>query len=261
MLPRTTDLFIDFAAVCFFLAFAYGFSLVLHVDTFVSVLLYLAVPSIYLCYRRKKNYKKILIASVVLGLVAGMAYDFMAEFNHAYAVHYANDILNFRVIGKTPVGDFLWAFLIPFSIIVHYEHFLDKERVTALSKRFPIGILAGAIVFFSAVAYLVFFPTSRSWPYAFMIVGLLSAVPLFALLFERRQIVEKILLSSVFFFVLNLVFEVSALTLKQWSFPGEYIGWMYFAGVSFPAEEFFLWIIPSSAVFVLCYEVLFDDNK
>ncbi len=206
---------VDFAVICFLLALAYGLSLLFHLDVLISVLLFLAVPALYLCYRKKKNYRKILLASVVLGLLGGMAYDFFAEYNDAYVVHYSNAFFNHHILGKTPVGDFIWAFLIPFSIIVHYEHFLDSERITRISNRFPLAIVGAGSAFLIVFSFLVLYPDSPRVPYGFFVIGAISVLPLVGLWFERRAVVLKLLITAAFFFVLNLVFEVCALSLRQ----------------------------------------------
>ena len=252
---------LDFAVVSGLLILAYILSLYFTANLTSSVLMYLAVPTAYLCWRRHKNYKKIILASITLGLLAGMAYDFVAEFYGAYATHYNNAFLDYRVIGKTPLGDFIWAFLIPFSIIVFYEHFLDDEKIKTISSHWTQAIIAGALIFLTSVLHFAVRPDSQTSHFTYLIVGIASILPLAGLLFKRRRFVRKMFLISAFYFALNLLFEISALALGQWSFPGKYIGWMQLAGVQIPLEEFFLWIIPSTAVFVFLYEMLFDDGK
>jgi hypothetical protein len=47
----------------------------------------------------------------------------------------------------------------------------------------------------------------------------------------------------------------------QWSFTGDYIGWIHMLGVSFPIEEMIFWIFLSSAVGATYYEGIFDNDK
>ena len=252
---------LDFAVVSGLLILAYTFSLYFSANLMSSVIMYFAVPAAYLCWRRQKNYKKIILASATLGLLLGMGYNIVAEFYGAWITNYNNSILDFRIIGKTPIGDFVWAFLIPFSIIVFYEHFLDDEKVKSISSHWKQAVVAAIFIFLTPVIYFALHPNAKPLPFSYLMVGIISMLPLAGLLFKRRRFVHKLFVISIFYFVLNLLFEISALTLNQWRFPGEYIGWMTFAGVRFPLEEFFLWIIPSTAVFLFCYEMLFDDGK
>jgi len=254
---RLTDLLV----VGTFIGVAAALSLALRADIFVSVLLYLGLPSAYLCLKRKKNYRKIIFASATLGLLLGMAYDFLAEQGNAYVVNYHSAILNYHIIGKTPVGDFLWAFLIPFSVLVFYEHFLDDERIKRISARSIDALFAGVLFFVAGAVYVMLHPDAGSGGYAYLFVGACSVLPLIGLLFARHALVHKLVLISFFFFVLNLAFEITALMLGQWHFPGTYIGWITLFGLTFPYEEMLFWIIPSAAVFVFCYEMFFDDGR
>lgn len=260
ILARRNDQ-LDFAVVSGLLVLAYVLPLYFSGNLLTSILMYLAVPAAYLCWRRRKNYKKIILASATLGLLFGMGYDIVAEFYGAWATNYDNTILDILVIGRTPLGDFIWAFLIPFSIFVFYEHFLDDEKVKSISHHWKCAVIAGALVFLTPVIYFILHPNTKTFPFAYLILGIISILPLVGLFFKRRRFVRKILLVGAFYFAVNLVFEISALALQQGDYPGQYVGWMTFAGARFPLEELFLWIIPSAAVFVFCYEMLFDDGK
>ena len=62
-------------------------------------------------------------------------------------------------------------------------------------------------------------------------------------------------------FLLFLVYELTALKLGQWVFLGEYIGGVEIFNSQFPFEEFFFWIMISSATCLSYYEIFVDDEK
>ena len=67
---------------------------------------------------------------------------------------------------------------------------------------------------------------------------------------------------AAYFFYLTLVYELTALTLGWWSFPSsQFIGWVEIAGIRFPFEEFFFWLVLFSAWIVSAYEFSIDDEK
>ena len=67
-------------------------------------------------------------------------------------------------------------------------------------------------------------------------------------------------LAAVYFGLLSLIWELVAVPLKQWSFPGtQFIGWIDLFGVRFPFEEFFGWVV-LFAVSILSYYELFDEE-
>src|SRR5437868_2192078 len=86
--------------VVFLLIFAAAFvSTYFRIDLIFSVFLYLGAPSLYLWMRERKNWKKILSASVVIGVLLGMAYNLVAEFTDAYATHYKLFPFNYALGG------------------------------------------------------------------------------------------------------------------------------------------------------------------
>ena len=61
-----------------------------------------------------------------------------------------------------------------------------------------------------------------------------------------------------FFF---LSFELTALKLDQWRFPGENIGHVQLFGLLFPFEEFIFWIVFGTPIILSYYELFVDDDK
>ena len=250
----------DLVIVGFLVLVAGPLALLLSADTIATMFLFLGIPTIFLCLRNHKNYKRIVLASVTLGLVLGMSYDIVAEFNGAYLVHYNNALLNYHFIGNTPVGDIFWAFLIPFSVLVFYEHFLKDASLTGIAPHYREVLMAGVVLLLSLILFFYWYPDAPRIPFAYLLVGTISVLPLLGLLYLREGLAYKIILVSIFYMAVNLLFELTALTLGQWSFPGQYLAWVTVAGISLPLEEVLLWIVPSAAAIVVCYELFFHDN-
>src|SRR6185503_18598477 len=76
-------------------------SLIFHADTVLAVLLYYGVPTAYLCYRKKKNFVKIAFSTITLGLLFGMAYDLVIEYQGVWVIHYDAALLSRHTIGAT----------------------------------------------------------------------------------------------------------------------------------------------------------------
>jgi len=61
---------------------------------------------------------------------------------------------------------------------------------------------------------------------------------------------------------LSFTYELTALHLGLWSFPGEhFIGWVDILGYRFPFEEFFFFIVLASIAGLAYYEFFDDDQK
>jgi len=61
--------------------------------------------------------------------------------------------------------------------------------------------------------------------------------------------------------MLFLIYELTAVKLEQWHFPGQYIGWIDLFGLKFPFEELLFWMGLSSFVVLSIYEGFIDNDK
>ncbi len=253
---------VDFCVVCGLIIFGFGISLYTHANLLVLVIFYLVIPSLFLCFRKRKNLKKIFLASLFQGIFIGMTYNIAIEYGNAYMTHYASPLLNYIIVGVTPLGDFIWAFFIPFFTFVFYEHFLDDEKHPKLSKHFYSGLVPLSFCLTTVWTLLFIHPKIFELQYAYLLLGSLTVIiPLcFARNMRRPQLIKLLWMSS-FFFITNLLFEIIALRLQLGTYPGKYVGLISIFGVQFPIEELVFWIMLSAPSFVLCYEYFVDDGK
>jgi hypothetical protein len=251
---------LDFAALIVLLVGAACASLYFRLGITTSVVLYLLIPALYLCWRQKKNYAKIILASTVL-TIFGISLDVIGEHNLAWRVPLSSPLLAYPVWGVTPLGLIAWGFCVAFFTIVFYEHFLDDEKHPALSKYFLYALIPSTTLFFAVGLVALFDSRALNAPYAYLLAFGAAEVPLLMALVRKPALLYKIFLLGVFFFVVNFIFELTALTLHQWSFPGQYVGWVRMFGFSFPLEELILWIALSSPTAVFYYETFFDDGR
>ena len=99
-------------------------------------------------------------------------------------------------------------------------------------------------------------------PYFYLTAGIvLGIIPISIVLFEYPRLIAKFFKTAAYFFYLNFAYEITALKLGIWDFPGDqFIGWVTFFGMRFPFEEFFFWII-LGAIAMLSYYEFFDDDR
>lgn len=100
-----------------------------------------------------------------------------------------------------------------------------------------------------------------NFKYSYLTIALPTFLPLAYGIFVRPKLFSKIIKIAPFFFSLFLLYELTALYLGQWYFLGNYIGNIKIAGLSFPFEEFFFWVIISSPTVIVIYEFFVDDEK
>jgi len=253
----------DFYVYNLILIFSAAFSYLLKPDLAISVLLFLFLPSIYLLLRRRQDIEKLFLASLTLGVLYGMSYNFVAEYFHAYKTIYNIWPFHLPTIGVTPLGDIMWGFLIPFSIIVFYEHFFEHHKLHIKNRFRTYIFLLFGLVLVTTVSLVLQFSNLESTvkPMAYFIVGLLSLLPLVLLFFEKHTLLHKIIYVGIFFAYLNALFEIVAIINNYWVFTGHYIWGLDINGYLLPVEEIIFWILPSAVVFVVLYEFFFDDNE
>jgi len=86
-------------------------------------------------------------------------------------------------------------------------------------------------------------------------------LPFFYVIFKKPKLLGKLLKAGLFNVFLFLSFELTALHLDQWRFPGEYIGTVQIFGLIFPLEEFVIWIILGTPIILSYYELFVDDGR
>ena len=253
----------DFYVYNLILLIGAAFSYLLKPDLVISVILFLFVPSLYLLLRKKQDLKKLFLASVTMGVLYGMSYNFVAEYFHAYKTIYSIWPFHLPTIGVTPLGDIMWGFLIPFSIIVFYEHFFEHHKLHIKNRFRTYIFLIFGIALISAVSLVLEFSNLESTvkPLAYFIVGLISLLPLILLFFEKHTLLHKIIYVGIFFAYLNALFEIVAIINNYWVFTGHYLYGINLGGYILPVEEIIFWILPSAVVFVVLYEYFFDDTR
>ncbi len=225
----------------------------------LTVSLYYLIPTLYLLARSRKQITNILFASSVLGVLYGMAWNIVLEVHNAFTIVYHSAVLNIRVIGETPLGDFWWAFLAPLYLFVFYEHFLAGKRPMRLSHNAKLLTRVGVSVFFLTWLMLIVFPNFPQIPYAFFVLGLPLALPLLALPYLNTGFRKKVLAATLFFLIVNISNDVSLLLLHAGGFYGQYVGWMPLPFGSIPLEEFVFWCVLSTPALLIVYEWAFGD--
>jgi hypothetical protein len=115
--------------------------------------------------------------------------------------------------------------------------------------------LAGVLIIY----YLK--PTLLQVHFAYFVLGSMAFLQFAYIIYRHPKLLPKLLSMMPFFFFVYLSFELTARSLSQWTFPGQYIGMVWLGGITFPVEELFFWIMVSSAVAASYHEMFVDDLK
>ena len=252
----------DFFIFLIYPLVAVAFSFLFSVSAFGSVILFFGIPALYLSLRGRKYIKSALVFSGIISPPAIIIVDYTAHLNGQWLIPYS--ILPFRLFEFVTVEVIAWAFLHLYFTAIFYEYFFDKTPNKKLwTRRVKILLAASTGVFLFFLALLAAKPDTFIIPYFYLLYGTFGIlIPVIGYALFRPALVGKIVKVGVYFFYLTLVYELTALTLGWWSFPSsQFIGWVEIAGLRFPFEEFFFWLVLFSAWIVSAYEFSIDDGK
>jgi len=250
----------DLIFLCFITVFAVIVSFSFKTNLFTSAILFSGLPALYLLYKEKKYFGKIFLASITFGIFFCFNIEFIAELNKMWAVE--ESPLWGRVLGIVQV-DTIWAyFLWMFYMLLFYEHFIDRKKLKSAFSMWGLRVynLSVLSVIVLVLVY-TFFPFLLYFEKAYFTVFIIISIPFIAVVYKKPKVVWHTLPIVLYFFFAYLVQEITALRLGQWSFPGDYIGWVSMFGISFPLEELFFWVILSSLIGSVYYELSFDNQE
>ena len=236
-------------------------SLAFSVNFLVSILLFFGLPSLWLSFRTQSQVKKTFLFSFILSIPLGIFIDYIATIDNSWFV--PTTVFPFRLFGVVPIEDLIWGFFLIYSIVIFYEHFLDKGKHELVDRRmkylaWPLIILM--LVFFAA---LFTKPDLLIIPYAYFWLGTIFFIlPSITFLSFFPRLLSKYVKTASYFFLLAILFELTGLQLNQWTFPGNnFIGWVELFGHRFPFEEFFFWFVMGAISVLSYYEFFYDDRK
>lgn len=233
-------------------------SLLLRAGLLLSTILFYAIPSAYFSMRTPKGVKRALIFAFLVGSI-GVIIDYLMAADSAWII--PSTLFPFRILGTSTIDAILWSYFYVYAVVIFYEHFIDKAKHNLVAKKFRylIYIVLGITIPFG-VFYLVDQRLLRE-PFGYF-KGSLVLVLAPAILFLKRypNFFSRFAKVGIYFFILGLLHELTALELHQWVFPGtNFVGWVSIGQYRLPFEELFFYLI-LSAVSILCYFEYFDDS-
>lgn len=239
--------------------FATGFSLFLHANTLTSILVFYFPLAVYLSVRTKHAVLKTVVFSLFLTVLFGLVFDYMAYLDQAW---YVPSVFPYRIYGKIAGEDIIWSFFFVYTVVIFYEHFIDKAKHKVLEGKAKYGILLSVILILLFFTILTFIPQILHLSYYYFWLGcLLLFLPVLAMLSYYHRLISGFFITAAYFFAHSLIYELTALQLGQWFFPGtHYIGWVALSGIKFPVEELFFFMM-IGAMAVLTYFEFFGVKK
>lgn len=237
-------------------------SLVIKTNYFWTIILFLAVPGIYLSIRAPKYIKKTSLFSILASIPAILVVDYVGQRTGQWII--PSSVSSLRLFGTTQVEQLLWAFFNFYSVIIFYKYFLDRHYSQKVwGQRLKYVIIIGFLLIGPFLLLLWQRPEILNVPYFYFIFGLLLiAVPAVGEPFGHPNLATRFLKTAAYFFYLSLIFEITALQLGCWTFPStQFVGWIEISNIRFPLEEFIFWIILFSMAVLATYEKFDEEEK
>lgn len=234
-------------------------SLVWETNFLVSTVLFYILPSIYLSFKYRSLVRKVFLFSLVVvpAIIVG---DYFAEITGSW--FFPTSVFGFKLFGTTVFEVVLWMSSFVYFVVMFYEYFVDHSHMKLTNRKFRWVSLGFTLLF---VAFLVYLASGISIqiPYFYLVFGIIFAiVPIALELLDFPNLVAKFAKITVYFSFSSFLWEIVALRLHQWTFPGtSFIGWLEIFNVRFPFEEFLIWIILGAAGILSWYEFFDDDNR
>jgi len=238
-------------------------SFIFNFNNLASIIIFLGIPCLYLTIRAKAHVIKSFYFSLPFSVIAMLTIDYVAQKSGSWEM-YPNSILPFKFFEIVTFEQILWAFLSIYFIILFYEHFFHKEVVK--NNYNPKMNYFMILLTLAMLSFSFFYATNPKFlkvPYFYLSWGIiLLLIPFLLQLFAYPKTTQKMFLVMAYFFYFNFIYEVTALKLGWWTFPGqEFIGYVKLFGVSFPLEELLFWMILFAGAVLSYYEYFDEDEK
>ncbi|MDH4358430.1 MAG: hypothetical protein OEV37_00565 [Candidatus Berkelbacteria bacterium] len=241
---------------------ASAISLVYEPGALVSVILYLFLPSLYLSIRYPRFIKMALLFSAISSIPTMIVIDYIAQTTNAWLM-YPNSVFPFKLFSIVTIEVVLWAFFSLYLIVIFYEAFVNEHIAKKLWKpqiKYYLWIVISVFIFFLFIKYLT--PELLNIPYYYLAWGtVLLLIPFIIQAFKFPETTAKIVITGLYFFYLHFIYEIVAMKLGWWTFPGtEFIGWVEIVQIRFPVEELIFWFIFLALGSLTYFEYFFDNE-
>jgi len=224
-----------------------------------GTLFFLAIPAFYVTSQNWSIFKKTFLFSLIISIPMVMVFDYIGTLSKAWLEIVSSGI---RILGVVPIETFFWAFCVAYFSIAFYEYFFDKDKIkTVFSKniKYLIFILITLVLIFGLVFIVDKEILVVNYFYTYFAIGVFVIPPLITII-KYPRLMQKIIYQGLYFLILSIIYEITALYSGQWTFPGQYVGFVQIFRFSFPLEEF-LWLAFCVPSIIAIYEIFADDRE
>lgn len=212
-----------------------------------------SLPSIlYLGWRRPKPWRKIVLAVLIFGLILGYFFEFIQEFNHAYAVE--SRVFS-KIFGVLPPDNVMGHSMMAALTFTVYEHFYVAKKSNRLNPKWRKMLVIALVAALLVTALYFVWPGAIQIRFSYAIFGTIALLPLVRYVWNKPSDLPMLTSFIPFFALLYFVAEWFAVKYSWWVYPGDsYLGWVDAFGIRFPFEELLFWMIFYAPAIVSYYK-------
>lgn len=240
----------------FYVFFASIFIWWLEPKYIFTVIIVLVPPALLNFFWLKRSRLKILFFSLAATLLFAPPVELCARLADVWEVQ----TIFPEILGYIPIENMIFAFLNFFWVLTFYEYFVDNDTSSKISARFKylVGLFClASVTVYTLYAYDHQLVTLNYFQLA-LVVLFIPAVLIFG---KKPELIKKTILTTLFFAIVFFVYELVALKIGNWWWPGEYLYTFTVWGEVFPLDDIIIWYFLSTPVLIGGYEFFADDWK
>ena len=218
-----------------------------------------SVPVLFLLSKQKHEKVKLIIFSAVGALFMFGVIDVIAVAGSSWEVQQS---IPFRYLEYSYWENIIWSFGFILFVLLFYKHFSERDRDYKISKNWKK--MAVILALYNVVLYAIYFIDKELlvFDYAYLFAGTVTIVPFLIFFYiKNKKIFSKTVFASIYIGIVSLVYELIAVHIGNWWFPGKSIGIIGIFGIVFPLEELIFWIVLTTPALIAFYEFFMEDNK
>lgn len=221
---------------------------------FYTVLIVLVPPTVLNFLWLKRSRIKVAVFAFVAVILFAPPVEIAARLANVWEVQTVFP----EFLGLVSVENMLFAFINFFWVLTFYEYFVDRDTDGKISKRYKY--LVGSFCIFSVFFFVLYFYNQQLVTLNYFQIAFFTLIiPSLIIFTKKPQLIKKTVLTTVFFALVFFVYELVAIKIGNWWWPGEY--WLTFNvwGEVFPVDDIIIWYFLSTPTLIGGYEFFADD--
>jgi len=110
----------------------------LKINYFVSLLLFFGIPSLYLSLKNDEKIQKVGLFSILVSIPIAIIFELVAFGDKGWFV--PESIAPYRIFSLIPLEDFIWMFLVTYTILIFYESFCNTKFQKSIDNKIKLMI-------------------------------------------------------------------------------------------------------------------------